>query len=803
MSNKAFSVVEVLFTLVLVGVLSGIGVVAYRNIQSRAEEAAHNKDQVVLQQVIESFRITGGNMAGILASTDLSAREKAAALTLVLQQGLTADAYKASGTVTTTLGSDMVIVPYTGTDKARLLASPVDNPVTLTLLPSGTPNPGEDVGGAASGVTMPSPGTPQLQTFVVTKKTSTLGAQANLTPTEQTNAANAANAVRTASAIGAHYAVGSSYLWNEDASTTNSSALSSVNDTNPSAGVVGLPGAVNLRMASTFSGNSGVYTYDDYQGTGTATATYYVFREDGKPLYTEDVTFGGVSIKVLMNTNTSSPQFTYNPISTRVPSSLTGGLGEVIGLKFDIKLKDLLAFGTYQPNAEALNYLIRVPANPTDKGRMGRPGMAPIASGIVFDRNITVGRPTKLKLAFAFDKTGSKGDGLTTAVVANMVDAPATGDDFSLTPDKVQDGWKVDYIYRYYQFGKPTAENIADKAVAYVAVYRDDGKPVAANELDDLVLTYNGRDLSSKAKTLTDVTASGKTISGAPAGTATFSFVLPDNDGIPVSTTSPSAQAIAKAQTGAKFTLALKKASFSTTGIKGSQSVGSLIDTDASASAPVYVNVNAKTAKLIVKRNSGDSWIRYATFNDKTNLTSDYTYGANKDVTVLITRSDGVNGVKLTRSTDIDTTKSQFKIAALNAGAGTNGVQSNKWTLGQTALGGSYTGVPSNAVLQLSYQLAPLSSVTQLPLQPDMWPTPQVQLQFYVHPSAPASVGDQDRDPILVPPASTSTFDSNSPNVARILLFADWKGALPYNGSPTQTAIINNSGIGEKSDLKQ
>lgn len=786
MSNKAFSVVEVLFTLVLVGVLSGIGVVAYRNIQSRAEEAAHNKDQVVLQQVIESFRITGGNMASILANDKLSAREKAAALTLVLQQGMTADAYKATGTVTTTLGSDMVIVPYSGTDKARLLASPVDNPVTLTLLSAGAANPGDDGMGVASGVTMPGPVIPQ--TFVVTKKTSSLGAQANLTTDEQQKAQTAANTVRSASIIGAKYAVGSQYLWNEDASGTSSSALSSVNDTNPSAGVVGLPGAVNLRIAATFSGNNTVYTYDDYQGTGAATVTYYVFREDGKPLYPEDVVFGSVSVKALMNSNTSSPQFSYNAVPTKVPSNLTGGLGEAVGLKFDVKLKDLMAFGAYQPNAENLNYLVRVPASPTDRGQMGRAGMAPIAAiGNVFDRNISVVHPTKLKLAFAFDKTGTSGKDVLSAPVANMVPGLNIdgGDDVGLNPPLVQDGWKADYIYRYYQFGKPTAENIADKAVAYVAVYRDDGKPVAANELDDLVLTFNGRDLSIKGGQLKTSNANLASV-GAPAGTATFSFVLPDNDG---------ADQLAKAQTGAKFTLALKNATFTPVGLKGSQSVGSLIGTDASASAPVYVNVTARTSKLIVKRDSGDNWIRYSSL-------SDYQTGPNKDLIMVISREDGKS---LSKATDIDTSKSKFKIASLIPGAGTNGVQSSKFTLGSTDVGGSFPNNLPGALLK--YAFSPLS--TKLSQQPDsalgtsLWPTPQVQLQFYVHPSATASLGDKDRDPILVPPASTSTFDSNSPNVARILLFADWKGALPYNGSPTQNVIINNNGSGDKVDLKQ
>lgn len=779
MGKKGFSAVEMIFTLVLVGALTGIGVVAYRNIQSRAEEAAHNKDQVVLQQVMESFRITGGNMAAILANTDLSADQQAAALTIVMQKGSTAETVKQTGRITSTIPADTVIVRYTGTDKDRLMPSPSEAPITLALVKAGQTTVSED---GAAAVTTPGPSDPVA--FIVTKKTSILGAQA---ATASEAAVAAANTVLNPNVLGAHYAVGSQYLWNEDASSSSGS-LPSSNDTNPGAGVVGVPGAVGLTVAAEFSPGvmgvgTGNYTYNEYQGSSPATVSYYVFRVDGKPLFAEDVNFGSIGLKVLMSNNTSTPQFS-RPVSVKtVPASLAGGLGnKVQGLSFSATLKDLFAFGAYQPNAENLSYVIQVYANATETGKLGHPGIAPLQSaGMMNTRAITVTHPTKFKLAFAFDKSGignlndpkdpTAGKGSLAAPVPNMINDPNAGDDLPMGQvPQIQSGTKIDYVYRYYRFNKPTNEDLPDVATAYVSVFRDDGTPVSIGELDDLVITYNNQDFSLKATDanfkLTPSTAN-LAASGAPAGSATFSFRLtPD---------------IADPQADKTFTLALKSVTASAAGLKGAQGAGSIVGTSSTATDPVYVNVKKRAATLVVKRSSGDDWIRYADLND-------YQNGPNKDVTMNITRSDG----GLLAKTDVDISASRFVLNSLVAGASTNGVNSSKFTLGSTPLM-STTGIkvtkPVNNTV-LTYALAPLLNTIALPTA---WPKPQIQLQFYLYPSTAAIIGDKDKDPIQIPAASNSTFSTSSVNVGRVMLFADWLGAVPYNGptsgnSGSQTA---------------
>jgi prepilin-type N-terminal cleavage/methylation domain-containing protein len=82
-TKKAFSLIELLVTLALIAVMVGIAVGVYNNISKSAQMVAQNQDQQALQQVINSFKTSGGDMSSI--STIRDPHEQAAALTALFQ----------------------------------------------------------------------------------------------------------------------------------------------------------------------------------------------------------------------------------------------------------------------------------------------------------------------------------------------------------------------------------------------------------------------------------------------------------------------------------------------------------------------------------------------------------------------------------------------------------------------------------------------------------------------------------------------------------------------------------------------
>jgi len=463
-----------------------------------------------------------------------------------------------------------------------------------------------------------------------------------------------------------------------------------------------------------------------------------------------------------------------------VPSELTGGLGgNVNGFYFSMHPKELYAFPTtYTPKAADLNFSLISAISSSASGRMGHPGIAPLTSDQKIARtNITVGHPTQLKVALAFDKTGDTGK--------NKLTAPAYPPPPQVMLDEpVAPVLTVDYIYRFYQFTRPTAFASTDPDVAnmYVAIYRDDDTPVKPEELTNFSFNYGSTTLALKDMT---PAPSGVSLAGVPSGSATYMVRLP---------------AIANPQADTQFDLSLQDITPSAIGLKGAQGAGSIIGVADSASEPVVVNVKARMTTLVVTRADGKpNWIRYSSLLDPTD-THNYTTGMDKDLTISISRADGA----LFSKSDIDIPGSKLKMNSLVAGSGTDGVGSVKFTLGTTSLPSSpalfrnKNAIPSNK--EVMYLLEPLA--TTIPV-PALWDKPQVQLQLYIVPSTNAQKGDKDKDPIQLPLNSSNTFSNTSANVGRVLLFADWLGALPYDGSPSnsQTTTVPTTG-GSSSNVK-
>jgi prepilin-type N-terminal cleavage/methylation domain-containing protein len=62
-TKKGFSLVELVVTLVLIAELGCIAIGGYNNISKSAQAVAQNQDQQTVQQIIESFHTSSGDMS--------------------------------------------------------------------------------------------------------------------------------------------------------------------------------------------------------------------------------------------------------------------------------------------------------------------------------------------------------------------------------------------------------------------------------------------------------------------------------------------------------------------------------------------------------------------------------------------------------------------------------------------------------------------------------------------------------------------------------------------------------------------
>jgi prepilin-type N-terminal cleavage/methylation domain-containing protein len=100
-SSPAFTIVELLVVIVVIGILAAITVVSYTGVQAKAQTSKMNEDLVNLSQAIQLARITSQK-------------------TLM---NITGSGYTASGCVSQPAGTDLAALPKTDTCWSRYLAS--------------------------------------------------------------------------------------------------------------------------------------------------------------------------------------------------------------------------------------------------------------------------------------------------------------------------------------------------------------------------------------------------------------------------------------------------------------------------------------------------------------------------------------------------------------------------------------------------------------------------------------------------------------------------------------------------------
>lgn len=279
--KKAFSLIELLITCCLLAVVIGIIVVSYSNLRARAVNIAQDRDQKLLKEISEAFRVTGGgfvnigSLRNITTSTTLSREQMAAALTLLFQKpvNVSVNARVRNGAVATLLPDDKVVVPYANADGL------------LRLVVDGTT------------------GALKLQTvgdgFIVVNRNSELGATAQIASVQ---AQLALMRARGSNTEGTTYADNTSYVWDDDQNTIEGPTTTSMPPTVPPS----IPTFVKLAIDIDFIDGTGISTgnkfnFKQYDGSR---AVVTVTRTDNVALDITDFTvtsfrFGAQTFSIL------------------------------------------------------------------------------------------------------------------------------------------------------------------------------------------------------------------------------------------------------------------------------------------------------------------------------------------------------------------------------------------------------------------------------------------------------------------------------------------------------------------------
>jgi type II secretory pathway pseudopilin PulG len=119
--KKAFSLVDILVTLAIIGIAGAVIMNTFNGIRNSAVAVAQQKDQAELNQVLAELKMSGGNVNAILNNvTNVSPHTSdtiAGELTAFLQNGVTGASKTVKGTVgTNALPPTQVVIPYWPTD---------------------------------------------------------------------------------------------------------------------------------------------------------------------------------------------------------------------------------------------------------------------------------------------------------------------------------------------------------------------------------------------------------------------------------------------------------------------------------------------------------------------------------------------------------------------------------------------------------------------------------------------------------------------------------------------------------------
>lgn len=181
--RRAFSLVEILITLAIVGFIVAIVVVSYTNLRENAENIVQDDSQRSFLRALEAFTSTGGDIGQILTA-DISDGDKANALLTALKSTADADKRNATGQISSLVGEDLFIIvadPSTTGPRLRLLGD------SVALVEGG-------------------------EGFIVTNDSNLTALEVENSEAVELAASNSLNALDS----GALYATNTAYLWDED-----------------------------------------------------------------------------------------------------------------------------------------------------------------------------------------------------------------------------------------------------------------------------------------------------------------------------------------------------------------------------------------------------------------------------------------------------------------------------------------------------------------------------------------------------------------------------------------------------------
>jgi len=257
--RRAFSLIEILITLAIVGFIVAIVVVSYSNIRENAESIVQDDSQRSFLRALETFTSTGGDLGQITGATELSDTDKAYALIAALQKTADPEKREATGRVSSLVRDDLIVV---AADESA--ASPRLRFVGDSVVLANDNNPG----------------------FLISS-------DSGKSPVAVANTAGVAAAASdslNALSEGALYATSSSYLWDEDNTIITGPASVGANTGAVSGGLTGseIIIAFGDSIAGVPNANPMAYDYSTYT-SGDAHIQVFAYRRDAVDLTTAEI----------------------------------------------------------------------------------------------------------------------------------------------------------------------------------------------------------------------------------------------------------------------------------------------------------------------------------------------------------------------------------------------------------------------------------------------------------------------------------------------------------------------------------